>query len=244
MPDYVRKYLDRLQHPRPKRPQYAPHLWSVPAYVKRLQMEPDPDKSDLLDKIYTKRIQSIVGTMLYYARSVDPMMLRAINEILRVQSQPTRDTAEKLKMLLDHSATYLNVILKYKASDVVLHVDLDAAYLAIPEARSCYAGHFYLSNWPSPSPIKPNPERNVPIHPKCKTIRNVVSSAAEAEKCGTFKNSKTDIGIHLTLIALDHKQPATPLQMDNYTTKGFVNLGMKSKLSKTWDMKWHWLRDK
>ena len=62
---------------------------------KRLQMAPDPDKSDILDKKATKRIQSIVGTMLYYAWSVDPTMLRAINEILRVQSRPTHDTEKK-----------------------------------------------------------------------------------------------------------------------------------------------------
>ena len=85
MSDYVRKAMDRLQHLNPKRPQYAPHQWSVPAYGKRLQMAPDPDESDLLKKKSTKRIQSIVGTMIYYARSVDPTMLRAINEISRVQ---------------------------------------------------------------------------------------------------------------------------------------------------------------
>ena len=117
MPEYVKKVLDRLKHPKPKRPQYAPHCWTVPAYGKRLQMAPDPDDSDLLDKKATKIIQYIVGTMLYYARSVDPTILRAINEI-------------------------------YKASNMVLHVDSDAAYLTMPEARSCYAGHFYLSNWP------------------------------------------------------------------------------------------------
>ena len=50
MPDYVRKALDRLQHPKPKTPQYAPHRWSVPAYGKRLQMATYPDERDLLDK--------------------------------------------------------------------------------------------------------------------------------------------------------------------------------------------------
>ena len=50
MPDYVRKALDLLQHTNPKRPQYAPHLWSVPYYVKRLQMAPDIDEINLLDK--------------------------------------------------------------------------------------------------------------------------------------------------------------------------------------------------
>ena len=100
------------------------------------------------------------------------------------------------------------------------------------EARRCYEGHFYLSDRPSPSPIKPNPERNVPIHTECKTIRNVVSSAAESETCGTFINDKTDIVMRPALIALDHKQTATPLKTENYRTEGFVNLGMKPQRSK------------
>ena len=90
-------------------------------------MAPDPDKRDLLECFFTKRIQSIVGTMLYYAWSVDPTILRAINEILRVQSRPTRDMEEKARMLIDYAATYPNAILRYKASDVFLHVDSNAA---------------------------------------------------------------------------------------------------------------------
>ena len=86
--------------------------------------------------------------MLYYSRSLDPMMPRAINENLRVQSRPTRDTEEKSIMLLDYSATYPNEIFRYKASDMVLHVDLDVAYITMPEERTYYAGDFYLSNWP------------------------------------------------------------------------------------------------
>ena len=46
------------------------------------------------------------------------------------------------------------------------------------------------------------------------------------------------------LISSDHKQPAIILKMDNYTTEGFVKLGMKPELLKTWDMRWHWLGDK
>ena len=73
-------------------------------------------------------------------------MLRAIQEILRVQSQPTRGTKEKERMLLDYAEIYLNAILCYKTSDMVLHVDPDTAYLTITEARRCYAGNFYLSD--------------------------------------------------------------------------------------------------
>ena len=119
--------MDSLQHTKPKIPQHAPHRWSVPAYIKIIQMAPDPDESDLLDKNSTKIIQSIVGTMIYYARSVDPTMLRSINEILRVQSRPTRDIEEKARMLLDYAATYPNAIIRYKARDMVLLVDSDAA---------------------------------------------------------------------------------------------------------------------
>ena len=164
---YMRKALDRFQHPNPKRPQYAPHCWSVPAYGKILQMAPDPNESNLLDKKSTKRIKSIVGTMIYYARSVDPKMLRSIDEILRVQSRLTRDTEEKSRMLLDYAATHPNAILRYKARDMDLHVESDAVYLTMPESISCHAGHFYLSDWPSPSPIKPNPNRNAPPHTDC-----------------------------------------------------------------------------
>ena len=64
MPDYVKKLLDRLQYHNPKRPQYAPNLWTVPAYGKRLQISLYLYDSNIIDKKATKRIQSIVGTMI------------------------------------------------------------------------------------------------------------------------------------------------------------------------------------
>ena len=146
-----------IQHPKPKRSQYAPHFCSVPANGKRLQMAPYPDESNLLGKKATKRIQSIVGTVMHYEWSLDPTILQAMNGIFRVQSRPTQDTEEKARMLLGYAAMYPNEIHRYKASNMVLHVDSDAAYISMPEARISYAGHLYLSNWPSPIPIKPNP---------------------------------------------------------------------------------------
>ena len=67
-------------------------------------------------------------------------------------------------MLLYYEETYPNAVIHYKASDTVLHVDLDAAYLTMSEARSCYDVHFYLGNWPSPDLEKSTPKRNGPIH--------------------------------------------------------------------------------
>ena len=81
MAEYVNKALDRTQNTKPNIPQYAPHLWTVLAYGKSLQMTPDIDGSNLLDKKATKIIQSIVVTMLYYSGSVDPRILQVIIEI-------------------------------------------------------------------------------------------------------------------------------------------------------------------
>ena len=36
MPDYETKALDRIPHPNPKIPQYSPHFWTIPDYVKRI----------------------------------------------------------------------------------------------------------------------------------------------------------------------------------------------------------------
>ena len=36
----------------------------------------------------------------------------------------------------------------------------------------------------------------------------------------------------------------TPIKTANSTTDGFFNSGMKPKRSKTWDMKWHCIKDK
>jgi len=59
-------------------------------------------------------------------------------------------------MLLDYVATYPDAIIRYHASDMVLHVDSDAAYIVLPNARSRYAGHFFLGDTPPPPPTKPS----------------------------------------------------------------------------------------
>ena len=75
-------------------------------------MEPDTYESEIIGNKSTKLIQLIVGTFLYYARSVDPKMLRDINEISRVKSKPTKDTNQKASMLLDCAATYPNTVIQ------------------------------------------------------------------------------------------------------------------------------------
>ena len=39
---------------------------------------------------------------------------------------------KKKKMSLDYAATYPNAVIRYKSSNMVLRVDLDASYINIP----------------------------------------------------------------------------------------------------------------
>jgi hypothetical protein len=171
-------------------------------------------------------------------------MLPAINEISGSQYSPTEKTMKACKMLLDYVTTYPLAGIRYHASDMALHVNSDAAYLVLPNARSHYAGHYILSDTPLPSPTLPTPKPNGPILTICKTIRGVMTSAAEAETGGVYGNAQEVIACRISLTAVGHPQAATPLKTANSTSNNFVHANIKQRRSKTWDMRWNWLRDK
>jgi hypothetical protein len=59
------------------------------------------------------------------------------------------------------------------------------------------------------------PKPNGPILTICKTIRGVMSSAAEAETGGVYGNAQEAIACRISLRALGHPQAATPLKTNN-----------------------------
>ena len=46
------------------------------------------------------------------------------------------------------------------------------------------------------------------------------------------------------LTVLGHEQGPTPVKTDNQTASAFVNNTLKAKRSKTWDMRYFWLKDR
>ena len=127
---------------------------------------------------------------------------------------------------------------------MVLHVDSDAAYLVQDEARSRIAGHYILSSNPPPAPQIPHKSPNAPILIECKTLRHVVASTAKTETGGLFHNAQTIMHIRVLLESIGHIQPVTPLKTYNSTACAFVNKSLRQRKSKSWDMKFHWLRDR
>ena len=168
-------------------------------------------------------------------------MLPALNEIATQQAKPTEFTKKKCQRLMDYAATYPNVYIRYHASDMVLHVDSDAAYLIAPKAKSRIAGYYHLSDHPN---CTNQPSLNGAILVECKTLRHVVASAAEAEVAGVFHNAQISLPIRRILELLNHPQPPTPLKTDNSTANGFIHKNIHQKRSKSWDMRYYWLRER
>ena len=159
---------------------------------------------------------------MYYGRAIDGSILPALNDISSQQAKPTVETKRKLQRLLDYIATYYDASVRFHASDMVLRVDSDAAYLVAPKARSRIAGYFYLSS------LEDEPPLNGAVHIECKTLRHVVASAAEAETAGVFHNSQIVLSMRRILEALNHPQPpdGTPFKLDNAVTNGFIHSKM------------------
>jgi hypothetical protein len=123
---------------------------------------------------------------------------------------------------------------------MILTLHSDASYLSEAKARSRAGGHFFLGNKPSNKPTIPNGA----ILNKSTIMKNVLSSAAEAE-CGALYENTTEV-IHLrnTLEEMGHKQPPTPVQVDNTTTNGFANKQIKQQRTKSMDMRFYWIQDR
>ena len=75
-------------------------------------------------------------------------------------------------------------------------------------------------------------------------LKEVLSSAAEAECAGLFHNAKEAVPERITLQELGHPQPPTPIVTDNSTASGIANDSVKQKRSKAMDMRFYWVRDR
>ena len=66
------------------------YLW------KNNQKLSDKASAEELDKNNQKRLQNIVGKLLYYTRYMDPTMLMELNSLAAVQKNPTIETAKQI----------------------------------------------------------------------------------------------------------------------------------------------------
>ena len=72
----------------------------------------------------------------------------------------------------------------------------------------------------------------------------VISSAVKAEMGAIFLNAREAIPARNALIEMGHPQGQTSIQTDNSTAEGVCNNNMQCKRSKSWDMRFYWMRCK
>ncbi|KAI2506705.1 Reverse transcriptase (RNA-dependent DNA polymerase) [Fragilaria crotonensis] len=242
MPGYIARALQRFQHVAPTKPEHSPHPWQRPTYGAKTQFAPEPDTAAALDATDKTQILAVLGTLLYYARAVDSTLLTAIGELATEQAGGTKTTMDKLAQLLNYCATHPDATVRFTASDMLLAIESDASYLSVVKARSRAAGYFYLTSQPtSPNAaFKPNGA----VHVLCQIMREVLSSAAEAELGALFHNGKEACPLRIALEEMGHPQPATPMATDNSTASGIATDTVKQKRSKAVDMRFYWIRDR
>eukprot|EP00957_Ditylum_brightwellii_P209955 15364419-Ditylum_brightwellii.AAC.2 len=167
VPGYVSKGLKKLKHPKPSKPEHSLHRHVKIKYGREGQLVPAADTLPKVPKETMEYIQAAVGIFLWYGRIVDLTLLPALNAISAQQAALTEETVKTLDHFLNYMATYPNAIVRFHASNTILHIHSDAAYMALPEARSCTGGYFYLSSHPDKMKTIP---LNGDIHNKCSTI--------------------------------------------------------------------------
>jgi hypothetical protein len=202
MPGYIETLLIKFKHPRPIKPQLSPYKCLPISYGAKSQLTPEADASELLDEHRKRRIQEIVGSLLYYARAVDNKLLVALSAIAARQSYATVATEQAVHLLLDYVATYPADGIVYRStSDMILCAHADAGFLNETNSRSRAGAHIFLSE------NDPFPHFNGAILFIAQVIKFVMASAAESELAALFVTAREMIPHRQTLIAMGRPHP-------------------------------------
>ena len=109
-----------------------------------------------------------------------------------------------------------------------LAVHSDASYLSKPKARSRAGGHSFLSN----EAVKP--KNNGAILNITHIIEHIITSATEDEIAALYTMARKAIYIRSILEEMGHKQPPTPLQIDNAMSDAVCNGKIQPKQKNQW----------
>ena len=236
MNGYIAVLLLKYNHTPPRKPQHSPHKHRDITYGAKTQLTPEEDTSPPLDAAGVKRIQGIIGSLLYYARAVDNKLLTTLSAIGAQQAKATENTRDAVDQMLDYVSTYPTDGTTYRASDMILAAHSDASFLTEPGSRSRAGAYIFLSD------NDPIPRVNGPILSIAQIIKFVMASAAEAELAALYITARDMVPMRNTLAEMGWPQPKSPIQTDNSTAVGFVNDTIITRRIKMICMRIHWLR--
>jgi hypothetical protein len=100
MPGYVSNILSKFQHDSTKHPQHTPSWYATPVYGAKTQYDTRNETPPLTAQ-QCLTIQKVTGSVLYYARAVDPTVLMPLNDIVTEQAKATEKTQAATNQMLD-----------------------------------------------------------------------------------------------------------------------------------------------
>jgi hypothetical protein len=140
MPGYIKDALHKLQHPKPARPEHAPCIGNPIVYGAKTQFVEAQGDSPLLPPKDVTRVQQLGGTLLFYGRAVDPILVMSVNVLASEQTKATVATSDKIIKLLNCCAIHHEAKLRYHTSAMILNIHSDVSYLSEREAKSRSGG--------------------------------------------------------------------------------------------------------
>ena len=129
MNGYIDDVFAKYGHPAPQKQHLSPHKHCPINYGAKQQMAHTEDNSPALDEKGVKRIQGIVGSLLYVGRAVNNKLLVALSAIYYQQAKATEETAAAIEQLLDYVATYPNDGILFRARNRILVAHSYAGFL-------------------------------------------------------------------------------------------------------------------
>jgi hypothetical protein len=140
-------YIDKLlQEVRPEGIESAktPVIYFPPNYKRPGAQTAAIDDSPAATDKQKKKPKSVIRTLSYYSRTVDPSILTVVHELGFNQAWPTIMDMQNMERVLRYLSTHKNYEVRYYASNMQLQGQSDAFYLSRPRAKSVFGGLFYL----------------------------------------------------------------------------------------------------
>jgi hypothetical protein len=187
--------------------------------MSRLSTAPTTDETPPLTAKQCLTIQKVTGSVLYYARAVDPTVSMPLNDIATEQTKVTEKIQAATNQLLDYLANHPDAAIRYHASDMILHIHSDASYLSVSNARSRLGGLFFLGNKsPEQETLNGSILNVAAVIKKRGRLRSRIRSWRVLSQRPKWRPTQSH-----TNRAGPHTQPLTPMRTDNSTVFGILN---------------------
>jgi hypothetical protein len=219
------------------RPASTPAMYHPVRYGSRdSQLPATPDTSAPLDEVGIKRVETIVGYAIYYARAIDSSFLTAANYISSAQAHPTQEVLKSAERLLAYAKGHQSAILQLHACGMQHHCQTDASLNSRPNGTSVAGDFHFFGNPGDPDTL------NGPVDCHSAPIPTVCISTGESEYAAASMAARRGIYIRQIAEAMGYRQTASTLVCDNEVAVGIASETIKLHRTKGIDMRYHSLR--